>query len=99
PRRLLREEHLSVLKLSGLYAHPDFLVMLGFDRNDGEIRRLEFLDKRRAKSGVCDQVLGGLMQLGQLSGLPPQGREVEPAAQQINEVVPVVANAQRGAYR
>jgi hypothetical protein len=44
PWGILREEHLTILELSGLYAHADFLVVFGFDRNDRDIRRLELLD-------------------------------------------------------
>ena len=39
PWGLLREEHLTALELSELYGHSDFLVILGFDRNDRAMRR------------------------------------------------------------
>ena len=80
PWSLLREEHLTVLELCGLYGHSDFLVVLGLDRNDREMRRLEFLDQRCPESGIFNQDVGGLMQLRLLRYLPPQGREVKPAA-------------------
>ena len=38
PWGLLREEHLTALELCGLYGHSDFLVILGFDRNNREMR-------------------------------------------------------------
>src|SRR4029453_1996656 len=50
-----------------LYAHSDFLVILGFDRNDRKIRHPEVLDQRGPESGVFNQDLGGLMQLRLLS--------------------------------
>jgi hypothetical protein len=80
PWRLVWEEHLAVLELCGLYGHSDFLVVLGLDRDDREIRRLEFLDQRCPHSGIFNQDVGGLMQLRLLKYLRPQGREVEPAA-------------------
>src|SRR5215216_8203334 len=73
-------EHLTALELSGLYEHSDFLVIFGFDRNDREMRRLEFLDQRSPDSGIFNQDVGGLMQPRVLRYLRPQGREVKPAA-------------------
>ena len=81
PRRLLREEHVTALELCGLYGHSDFLVMLGLDRNDREMRRLKFLDQRCPESGVFNQDLGGLVQLRMLrSRFVLQGRIVKAAA-------------------
>ena len=80
PWGFLREEHLTVLELYGLYGHSDFLVILGFDRNEREMRRLEFLDQRCPEPGIFNQDVGGLMQLRALRYLRPQGREVKPAA-------------------
>src|SRR5512138_312905 len=79
PWRLLREQHLTVLELCGLYGNSDFLVVLGLDRNYRE-RGLKFLDQRCPEAGIFNQDLRGLMQLRLFRYLPPQGREVEPAA-------------------
>jgi hypothetical protein len=80
PWSLLWEEHLTVLELCGLDGHSDFLVVLGLDPNDREMRRLELLDQRCPESGIFNQDLGSFMQLRLLRHLRPQGRVVKPAA-------------------
>ena len=80
PGGLFRKEHATALKFGRLDGHSDFLVILGFDRNDREMRRLELLDQRCPDSGIFNQDVGGLMQLRVLRYLRPQSREVKPAA-------------------